>query len=393
MDQIDHWLLPEGIDELLPAEAERLELKRRQLLDLFSSWGYEMVIPPFVEFVDSLLVGTGEDLDLRTFKLVDQMTGRTMGIRADMTPQVARIDAHRLNRNQPTRLCYLGTVLQTRPDNHGATRSPLQIGAELYGHQGVESDSEILRMMIEALKTLGVEKIYLDLGHVAIFRTLATSAQLNEEQESILFDALQRKAIPEIDQHLKTWSIDDKYRHILRQLPDLHGDETIIEQAQTLFNDCCQEALDALTQLKILVEDIAEIDGVNIHIDLAELRGYHYHTGLVFAAYQSGIGQAIAQGGRYDEIGKIFGRARPATGFSLDLKTVLSQLAIGKITQRDIIFAPAGKEPALVSKIKELRTQGIRVIQALPGQAASATDMGCNQQLVENNGSWSIKNL
>ncbi len=393
MDQKDHWLLPEGIDELLPREAERLEVTRRELLDLYSSWGYELVVPPFVEFVDSLLIGTGSDLKLRTFKLNDQISGRTMGVRADMTPQVARIDAHCLNRNAPTRLCYLGTILQTLPDCHGGTRSPLQLGAELYGHQGIESDREVLTLMIETLKRIGFQTIYLDLGHVAVFRSLAKKSGLNKEQEKTLFDALQRKSVPDIEVLLGEWGLSAENNELLSALVDLNGDVSVLDSATTLFKESGSEVNDALDQLKTLASDIAEIDGVNIHIDLAELRGYHYHTGLVFAAYVPGLSTAMAIGGRYDSIGKVFGRARPATGFSLDLKTVLAQVPMQKAGQTTCIFAPDGKSSSLKAEIAALRQQGIRVIQSLPGQQATAQEMGCNQQLVDEDGKWVIKDL
>ncbi|MDH5435659.1 MAG: ATP phosphoribosyltransferase regulatory subunit, partial [Gammaproteobacteria bacterium] len=220
----NRWLLPEGIDEILPPQAEQLEVMRRQLLDMYKSWGYELIMPPFVEFLDSLLTGTGNDLDLQTFKLTDQVTGRTMGVRADMTPQAARIDAHSLKREGPVRLCYMGTVLRTRPETQGGTRSPLQIGAELYGHSGVDSDVEVLQLMLETLKVAGVKDVHVDLGHVGIFRGLARQAELNSDQEAAMFDALQRKALPEINVLLAEYGVASKIQDMFKALVELNGD-------------------------------------------------------------------------------------------------------------------------------------------------------------------------
>ena len=383
----DRWLLPEGIEEILPPRAEQLDTTLRRLLDLFKSWGYELVMPPFIEYLESLLTGTGNDLDLQTFKLTDQLTGRLMGLRADMTPQVARIDAHCLKRDVPTRLCYMGTVLKTLPPTHGGNRSPMQVGVELYGHAGVESDIEVLRLMVKTLHSAGIEHVYLDLGHVGIFRGLAQQANLDSECEARLFDALQRKAKPEIAALLAERALPDSLHKMLNCLADLHGDEAVLDKAASILAEADASVIAALDNLRQIAAAIRNLDGTSLHFDLAELRGYHYHTGAVFAAFVPGQGQAIAQGGRYDDIGKVFGRARPATGFSTDLKNVLSLVA-AKTPEVRGIFAPCEGDAALAQSIDALREAGERVIQALPGQQGGATEMGCDRELVLQDGSW-----
>ena len=385
----DRWLLPEGIEEILPPQAAQLEQTLRRLLDLYQGWGYELVMPPFIEFLDSLLIATGQDLDLHTFKLTDQLTGRLMGLRSDMTPQVARIDAHCLKRQVPTRLCYMGTVLRTVPATHGGNRSPMQVGVELYGHAGVESDIEVLRLMVQTLHSAGIEHVYLDLGHVGIFRNLASQASLSEAVEAQFFDALQRKAKPEIDALLATLDLDEAERMMLATLADLHGDRTVLDTARRQLAVAGDAVADCLTTLERIADAVAGLEHVSLHFDLAELRGYHYHTGVVFAAFVPGQGQAIAQGGRYDDIGKAFGVARPATGFSTDLKNVLAQVP-GVAPPPRGIFAPSGEQPELFAQIASLRQAGERVIQALPGQQGDAAAMGCDRKLSQEQGQWVV---
>jgi len=387
----NRWLLPEGIDELLPPQAEQVEAMRRNLLDMYKSWGYELIMPPFVEFLDSLLTGTGNDLDLQTFKLTDQVTGRTMGVRADMTPQAARIDAHSLKREGPVRLCYMGTVLRTRPETQGGTRSPLQIGAELYGHSGVESDIEILQLMLETLKVAGVNGAHVDLGHVGIFRGLARQAGLNEDQEAAMFDALQRKALPEINALLADFGVASKIQGMFKALVELNGDASVLQTARKLLKEGSGDVSNALDEL-IKIQERAQqaVPDTQLYFDLAELRGYNYHTGVVFAAYVQGLGQSVAQGGRYDEIGSVFGRARPATGFSVDLKSLIT----GSNEQsKNAVFAPAGDDAGLIDAINGLRAQGVIVIRELPGQNSDAQAMGCNRILFQCKNGWEVKNI
>lgn len=390
MTSNDPWLLPEGIEEVLPPQADRLEQLRRDVLDVMRGWGYELVMPPFIDYLDSLLTGTGNDLDLQTFKLTDQLSGRMMGVRADMTPQVARMDAHQLQRDTPTRLCYLGTVLRTRPEGLGGNRSPLQLGAELYGHAGVESDVEIIRLMQAVLGTVGIDTLHIDLGHVGIYSGLVEMAGLDAEQDAQLFDALQRKAAPEIEQLLNAWQLETKAREMLRALVELNGDRGVLDTASGIFRAAPQAVRDALANLKAIADQLTSSNGrIEWFFDLAELRGYHYHTGVMFAAYLPGHGQAIAWGGRYDDIGKVFGRARPATGFSADLKTLVR---LGTLTERprNAIFAPADSDPALQGLIDDLRARGECVVRGLPGQQGDAAAMGCSRQLVKRGSDWSI---
>jgi ATP phosphoribosyltransferase regulatory subunit len=389
----DSWLLPEGIEEVLPPRAEYLEGRRRQLLDLYHVWGYELVMPPFIEYLESLFVGTAHDLDLQTFKLTDQLNGRMMGVRADMTPQVARIDAHQLRRETPTRLCYMGTVLHTRPDGFGASRAPLQIGLELYGHAGVESDVEVFRLMVETLRACDIGNTYFDLGHVGIFRGLAKQAGLSSEQESELFDALQRKAKPEINVMLGQWQLDTSIATMLSALADLNGNDEVLPRAEAVLNKASAEVKAALATLQQMAKAIKQaLPAISLHYDLAELRGYHYHTGVVFAAFVPGKGMAIAQGGRYDGIGKVFGNARPATGFSTDLKTLLA-LAPATVVKSAGIYAPYIQDQGLDTLIQSLRAQGERVVIALPGQQGDAKAMQCDREIAKQGKDWVVKQI
>ena len=392
MSSKDQWLLPDGIEEVLPPETWRLERARRELLDLFAARGYDLVMPPLIEYLDSLLTGAGNDLDLETFKVTDQMSGRMLGLRADMTPQAARIDAHPLRRDAPTRLCYMGSVLRTRTDGFGGSRSPLQVGAELFGHAGIESDVEILELVLETLALLEISDVHIDLGHVGIFRGLARDAGLSPQQENDLFAALQRKAVPEIEAMLAAQVADDGQRNRLAALAQMNGGAEVFVQAREQLagaGDAVMAALENLVAIAALLRQRA--GDVNLNFDLAELRGYKYQTGMVFAVFVPGCGQEIARGGRYDAIGEVFGRARPATGFSTDLKVLinLSQRDTGSL--RGTILAPAVEDAALRMTVKELRGIGERVVYALPGQGGDATDMGCDRVLVKEKGGWVIK--
>lgn len=387
MQSLENWRLPDGIEELLPAEVVEIESLRRKVLDLFHGWGYETVIPPLIEYLESLLTGTGNDLDLQTFKLTDQLTGRMMGVRADMTPQVARIDAHRLNREGPVRLCYLGSVLHTRPEISGATRSPIQVGAELYGHAGIESDLEVIRLMLEMLDLAGQESLVLDLGHVGIYRSLVERADLSAQDEFMLFDALQRKASVEVEAVVGGVK-DEGLRSQLLALKDLNGGVEVLEEAKTLLDPSAHQAI---STLELIAETVSRQQwNVEMHFDLAELRGYDYHTGVVFAAYAPGKGEAVAQGGRYDNVGAVFGRARPATGFSADIKNLVASGG-DRNYPLPAIFAPHSEDGALSAEIDNLRRSGERVIVELPGQNETAGDMGCDRQLVLNDGGWTVE--
>jgi ATP phosphoribosyltransferase regulatory subunit len=393
----ERWLLPAGIEEVLPPQAAAMESLRRELLDLYCGWGYELVVPPFIDYLESLLTGTGQDLDLQTFKLTDQLSGRLLGVRADMTPQVARIDAHHLRRDTPTRLCYLGTVLHTRPDGFAGTRSPYQIGAEIYGHAGIESDLEIIRLILETLRLTGIAGCYLDLGHVGIFRGLARQAGLDPTQEHALFAALQRKAIPEIESLVAAIDLPTASADMLIALAELNGDDALSRADQVLRAADTQvhEALDYLRRLADALNHW--LPEVGVHYDLAELRGYRYKTGAVFAAFVPGWGLEIARGGRYDDIGRVFGRARPAVGFSTDLKGLLRLGARLSDRYRDspAIYAPWSPDPALLAQVESLRRAGERVITALPGAAADwdqdPRPLGCDRRLVAGASGWELQ--
>jgi ATP phosphoribosyltransferase regulatory subunit len=390
----DRWLLPEGVDEVLPPEAERLERLRRQVLDLYSSWGYELVIPPFIEYLESLLTGTGSDLDLKTFKLTDQLTGRLMGIRADMTPQVARMDARSVAGGACARLCYLGTVLHALPDGFTRTRSPVQVGAELYGHSGFESDCEILSLMLETLTIAGVDNVHVDLGHVGVFRALAKQAGIGGDQELALHDALQRKARGEIDQLLRAAQVNERIASMILGLADLNGDESVLGAARGTLAAADAEVLAAVDRLERTAQVVkARFPETPLHVDLAELRGYRYHTGVVFAALVPGHGQEVARGGRYDEIGRAFGHARPATGFSTDLKSLLT--LAGTSCDKggmQVIRAPWSSDPELIALVQDLRSQGRRVVYELPGEAHDARG-GEGLGVRKHSGTWQITEI
>ena len=382
-----NWLLPEFIEDVLPAEAARIEHLRRKLLDLFKVHGYQYVIPPTLEYLESLITGTGRDLDLATFKVVDQLTGRLMGIRADMTPQAARIDAHMLNQQGVSRLCYAGTVLRTKPDGLARTREPLQLGAELFGHAGIDSDIEIQRLMIKALQLLGLEELHIDFSHVAIFEGLVKAGNINADLEQALYVALQSKdkaAVAELAAELEA-----PIQQALISLTDLNGGVAILEKAESVLPKL-PEIAQALANLSAVASKLSDLN-VQVSFDLGELRGYHYHSGVVFAAYARGYTGPVAMGGRYDEVGIAFGRARPATGFSLDLRGVVSALAPAILPKA--ILAPEGNDKDLLSKIETLRTDGLLVIQVLPNSEVNINELNCDSALVLRNGTWLIETL
>ncbi len=376
------WLLPEFVEDVLPDEARAVETYRARLLELFRVRGYELVVPPMLEYIESLLTGTGHDLDLRTFKLVDQMSGRTMGLRADMTPQVARIDAHLLNRAGVVRLCYCGTVLHTRPRGLTATREPLQIGAEIYGHAGIESDVEIQRILRAALAACGLADVRLDVGHVGVFRAIARRGGVAREHEAELLEALLAKDRPGLE--ALTAGLAAATRDALRRLPELYGGAEVLGRAAALL-PAYPEVAAALADLERLERE----NGIAMGIDLADLRGYHYHSGVVFAAYARGLASAVALGGRYDEVGGAFGRARPATGFSMDLRDLIR--AAPSVPRRGAILAPAAGDGALQAPVERLRGAGEVVVQELPGHQATRHELGCDRQLRLRGGKWEVE--
>ena len=399
------WVLPEYVEDILPAEAARIESMRRRVLDLFAGFGYQLVMPPLLEYVESLLTGTGHDMDLRTFKLVDQISGRMMGVRADITPQVARLDAHLLNRTGVTRLCYCGSVLHTRPAGLGATREPIQIGAEIYGHAGIESDLEIQRLLGQALSIAKVRGARLDVGHVAVFRSILHAAGAGPDLERELFEALQRKDIPVLEK--LAGGLGRRERAALLLLPELYGGREVLDVAARKL-----PAIPALRQALATLRSLADACTLPVSFDLAELRGYHYHSGVVFEAYgersagdSSAAGGAaatvsLARGGRYDEVGLAFGRPRPATGFSIDLRELAG--ASGAAPVSAPILAPGAgtgasrrgaKQRALIATIERLRRAGEIVVEELPGHARARSELGCDRILVCSNGKWRVAPL
>jgi ATP phosphoribosyltransferase regulatory subunit len=382
---MQNWLLPEYVDDMLPDEAWRVEQMRSKFLDLMRKSGYQLVAPPLIEYAESLLIDGSEDMELRTFKLVDQLSGRTLGLRADITPQVARIDAHLLNRDGVTRLCYAGSVVHTQPVGVTRTRELLQIGAELYGHRGLDSDLEIQQLMLESLELLGVIDVHLDLGHVAVFRALVNHGRLDKQLEGELFTALQSKDVAVLTTLVA--ALQEDVARALLVLPTLHGDALeVLSRARKTLPDIPElvSALDNLNSASIRLQSRV----ASVGIDLADLRGYHYHSGMVFAAYHEGSHDAIALGGRYDELGKCFGRARAATGFSMDLRQLYRLQSVQTVRQG--IVAPHLDDAALRAEIDNLRAAGEIVVVDLLGDMSLRHELQCDRELVLRAGTWQV---
>jgi ATP phosphoribosyltransferase regulatory subunit len=357
------WLLPENISDVLPREARRVEEIRRALLDLYSSYGYELVIPPLIEYIDSLLTGSGSDLDLRTFKLVDQASGRMLGLRADTTPQVARIDAHILNRSGVVRLCYAGSVLHTRPQHPLAVREPLQIGAELYGAGGPAADLEVLELAVASLRVAGLARVSLDLGHTGVVRALLDMAKLSDAVEDEILAALSTKDTPALRETIQ--GLPMRVRDGLLALARLGGGLDVLDDARRVLPDdpSIHAALDSLAYLA------ARCGADAVTLDLADLHGYRYHTGVTFAVHAPELPSAVLRGGRYDSIGKVFGRARPAVGLSIYLRDLVGLLGVDSPRA---ILAPVGDDQNLRETVRRLRKDGEIVVQRLPDEVGSA---------------------
>ncbi|OZG71658.1 ATP phosphoribosyltransferase regulatory subunit [Hahella sp. CCB-MM4] len=387
----DLWLLPDGVEELLPPEAMRVEELRRRLLDLYHSWGYELIVPPLIEYLESLLTGAGRDLELQTFKVTDQLTGRMMGVRADMTPQASRIDA-RSQRDGANRICYLGSVLRTKPQNMLSSRSPIQTGCELFGVADTAADIEVISLMLETLRLTRVSPIHMDIAHVGIYQLIQKKAALSPHDSELLLNALKHKAVPEIND-IATLITDPQVQEYVRALPRLAGGLDKLSEARELFSGE-PDVLAALDEmLKVSEMVAARYPEVEICIDLCELRGFNYHTGLVFAAYTSGLGQAVAQGGRYDGVGREFGNARPATGFSVDLKALFRLGQTAWKQESKAVLAPNESDPGLWDMIADLRTTE-RVVQLMPGESKEQWKPYCDRELVKDEtGSWVVNKL
>ncbi len=391
------WLLPDGVQETLPPDAAAVEALRREILQMFDAWGYDLVMPAMIEYMDSLLTGTAHALDRKTFALVDQLSGKQMGARSDMTPQVARIDAHRLADDtdalRVSRLCYCGHLLHAVGDGLNSNRTPLQIGAEIFGSDAISADVEVVSLMVGTLHAVGLDSISLDLGHVGIFRGLVKNTALEGEQESRLFDMLQRKSIPDLKAYLQQLPLDDPQRESFYQLALLSGDVGVIDEARKIYRGAPDEVFAALDALESVATSLERrYPQTPIHCDLSELRGYSYHTGLVFAAFLPGQGTEIARGGRYDDVGAVFGNPRPATGFSADLLN-LYQLCGAAADYPQGILAPDIDEPALSGLIRRLREQGERVVVDLTGGRSGAACQRCNRQIVAKDDDWIVENI
>lgn len=379
------WLLPEYLEDILPPYARQAEALRRRLLTLFDGYGYDLVCPPLVEYLDSLLTGAARGLDLKTFKVVDGLSGRLLGVRADMTPQAARIDAHLIDNAGITRLCYAGPVLRTHPDGLLASREPFQIGAELFGHAGIEADLEIQSLLLAALHAAGVPGARLSLGHVGVFRALARGAGLDDDGAGRMFAALRAKDEPEVA--ALSAALAAPWRDAFRRLPELYGGVEALRAARSMLPDvdALRGALDDLARL------LAAAGDADVAVDLCDLRGDGYHNGVTFAAYAGGQARALALGGRYDGAGAVFGRSRAATGFSLDLRQMLDCLP--QPEARIGILAPWRDDAALHATVAELRAAGERVVVELPGQEAYRATAGCDRVLRDSSGTWQVEPL
>lgn len=383
------WLLPEHIADVLPAEARRLEELRRTLLEMARGYGFELVMPPLLEHIDSLLTGTGRALDLRTFKLVDQLSGRSLGIRADATPQVARIDAHLLNRQGVTRLCYCGPVLHTRPQSAHATREPLQLGAEIYGHAGLEADLEVQDLALDGLRAAGLKQLVLDLADARIVRGVLAGVVLDAAALADVVAALAAKDMASLAALAKDFPADA--RAGLLALPTLYGGVAVLDEArQRLPRQAAITA--ALDDLAWLARQVAKAHpDVQVGFDLADMGGYAYYSGIRFAVYAPGAADALLRGGRYDEVGAVFGRNRPAVGFSTDLK-LLAACALPEV-RHTAIRAPWSEDAALRSAIRRLREQGETVVCILPGHEHEGEEFDCDRELAAVDGHWVLRAL
>ncbi|NML59553.1 ATP phosphoribosyltransferase regulatory subunit [Massilia sp. RP-1-19] len=381
-----NWLLPENIADVLPSEARKIEELRRLMLDNFRLYGYELVMPPLLEYVESLLTGAGKDTEQRTYKLIDPMSGRMLGLRPDMTTQVARIDAHLLNRDSVTRLCYAGSVLHTHPSGLHATREPLQIGAEIYGHAGLEADAEIQELALASLAMAGFPEVRLDMSHVGVLRAIIAEDAAASKDEAALSALLRAKDCPGLAERTANYS--EATRAALMALPNLYGDIDVLARAR--------DVLPALPGVTRALAELAALAGsaigrAEVAIDLADLRGYQYESGAMFALYVPGLPNAVARGGRYDHVGEAFGRARPATGFSLDLRELARLLPTAE--RKHSIRAPWGNAPELREQIAQLRKAGEVVIQSMPGHDNEQDEFECDRVLVLEDSNWILKNL
>ena len=379
------WVLPDHIADVLPSEARHIEEIRRLYLDTARRFGYELVMPPLLEYIESLLSGTGRTLNLQTFKLVDQLSGRTLGLRADTTPQVARIDAHLLNRVGVTRLCYCGPVLHTRPDRPFATREPLQFGAEIYGHAGLEADLEVIELALTALDAVALKNVSLDLSDARIVPALLSGVSISSDAKDALHQALAAKDLTSIQVLAK--ELPSNIQKALVELVQMYGDISVLSEAEKTFS-AWPTIVQSIQELRHIAQAFKH---VHITFDLADLRGYGYYSGVRFAMFVAGTNDALVRGGRYDEVGAVFGRKRPAVGFSLDLKELIS--AVPAQPLKAAIRAPWGVEDGLREALAQLRGQGETVVCAMPGHESEVDEFNCDRELVHVAGKWVVRDL
>jgi ATP phosphoribosyltransferase regulatory subunit len=387
----DHWLLPVGVEETLPTEAARIERLRRKVLDLLNSWGYELVMPPLMEFLDSLLTGVGHGLEIETFKLTDQISGRMMGVRADMTPQVARIDAHYLRSNGPRRLCYFGPVLRTRPDCLGCSRVPLQLGAELFGVKSSQADIEIVELLMETLSSIGLENLHVDLGHMGIFQGLSRTENLDAQAQEKLSTAIGSRSRDDVAHLCESLGLSLRATELFVLMTAASGEVDTLSSVSEKFSCASEEVTESFENLSQISTSLKKrLPATRLYYDLAALKGQSYHNGLVFSVYMPGSGRAIASGGRYDDIGKAFGRARAATGFSLDLRAISSYVKQSDMDTVQSIYASFKDDPGLFEAVRQLRQQGRRVIFCYDNEQLDKNNEN-SLQLILKDGKWIVE--
>jgi ATP phosphoribosyltransferase regulatory subunit len=391
MNNGDRWLLPVGVEETLPAEAVQIERLRRKVLDLLDSWGYELVMPPLMEFLDSLLTGVGHDLEIETFKLTDQISGRLMGVRADMTPQVARIDAHYLRSNGPRRLCYFGPVLRTRPDCLGCSRVPLQLGAELFGVKSSQADIEIVELLVEALHCIGLENLHVDLGHMGIFQGLSRAENLESAAQDKLSAAIGSRSRDDVARVCESLELSSQATELFVLMTASSGEVETLSSVSEQYSAASEDVRESIENLAQISSSLKKrLSGTRLYYDLAALKGQSYHNGMVFSVYLPGSGRAIASGGRYDDIGSAFGRARAATGFSLDLRAISTHIKQPDTSTVKTIYAMYEEDSALFDAVRQLRQDGKRVIFCYDNKQP---DMGTENlsQLLRKGGKWIVE--
>jgi ATP phosphoribosyltransferase regulatory subunit len=387
----DRWLLPVGVEETLPEEAAKIEKLRRKALDLLNTWGYELVMPPLMEFLDSLLTGVGHGLEIETFKITDQISGRMMGVRADMTPQVARIDAHYLRTDGARRLCYFGPVLRTRQDCLGCSRVPLQLGAELFGVKSSKADIEIVELLVDTLHSIELEDLHVDLGHMGVFQGLCRAEELDSTAQDKLSLAIGSRSRDDVARVSESLGLSSASTDLFVLMTSSSGEVDALPSVAKRFSSATEEVRQSIENLATISSILKKrLPGTRLYYDLAALKGQSYHNGLVFSVFMPGSGRAIASGGRYDDIGKVFGRARPATGFSIDLRTISRHINLPDTDEKNTIHVLYEDDPELHLAVRQLRQQGKRVVYRYDDDQSDNTD-GRISHLLRKDGKWIVE--